>query len=67
MCWPVIKESGLFYAGADRREDGEKVESAKERRAVPSRVTHAATRMTDDERLILVDQFLWFVKDHQPR
>lgn len=49
LCWPVIPESGLLYAGADRGKDGEKVESAKENRAVPSRVTHAATRMTDDE------------------
>lgn len=48
-------------------EDGEKVEGAEERRAVPSRVKHEATRMTGDERLIFVDQFLWLVKDHQPR
>lgn len=44
----LSKNLDCFYAGADRRGDGGKVESAKEGRAVPSRVTHAATRVISD-------------------
>lgn len=47
LCWPVVKGSGLFFAGAVRGEDGRKVEEC---RGEQSRAESSHARSGKDSR-----------------